>query len=46
MLEARIKGDRRAIERETAYQERAISEGRLDPRRPPVLASPGQPVST
>ncbi|GAA3581234.1 hypothetical protein GCM10022222_77430 [Amycolatopsis ultiminotia] len=40
MFDARVRGDRRAVERETACQERAISEGRLDPRKPPVSGQP------
>jgi len=36
MLDSRIRGDRRAIERETAFQERAISDGTLDPSCAPV----------
>ncbi|WP_031470337.1 zinc ribbon domain-containing protein [Sciscionella sediminilitoris] len=40
MLDARIRGDRRAIDRETAHQERAIGEGRLDPGRSPMLGQP------
>jgi len=40
MLEARIRGDRRAIDRETAHQQKAISEGKLNPHRPPVVGQP------
>jgi hypothetical protein len=39
-LAARARGDNRALEAELAYQERAIRDGRLDPRRSPVAASP------
>jgi hypothetical protein len=39
-LSARARGDNRALDRELAHQESAIRDGRLDPRRSPVTASP------
>ncbi|WP_020497504.1 hypothetical protein [Sciscionella marina] len=46
MLEARVQGNHRAIEQETAYQEKAISKGELDPRRAPTVDYPGQSTTT
>jgi hypothetical protein len=46
MLAARARGDNRAIEREIAYQERAISEGTLSPSAPVTTTFAGGPIAS
>lgn len=42
-LAARMRGDRRALEREQAYQSSAIAAGVLDPTAPPLRQSAAAP---
>lgn len=46
MLTARARSDNRALDREIAYQESAIADGRLDPSSSPLSAFPGGPAAT
>ncbi|WP_214370011.1 zinc ribbon domain-containing protein [Pseudonocardia sp. H11422] len=46
MLTARARGDNRALEREIAYQEKAIKAGTLDPNASPVTMFAGGPVAS
>ncbi|NMH95934.1 zinc ribbon domain-containing protein [Pseudonocardia acidicola] len=46
MLTARARGDNRALEREIAYQEKAIKAGTLDPNASVVTTFAGGPVAS
>jgi len=46
MLSARARGDNRALDREMAHQERAISAGTLDPSGPLTTTFTGGPLAS